>query len=244
MARSRAKRKNSEALEFGGTFELDWRAGEFADMTWRAAQGVLREMTEKVVEQARENVAPGKGPKPHVNEEKSGIHVVRDDDGNVLFYHVDSGNLAESVTSSIGDKKGYLQASVWSDTTKTDGIPYGMYLELGFEPTKLRPPHDKVGSFYRYPWLSPAMLQVAEDYKGMMPTRFRSHLHDAIARSRKKKSLKVLRPITELGSTMARISVYDRILTSIMSDIDAYGYDGREEVDEGMVRDLFRNKKR
>jgi hypothetical protein len=224
-------------LEFGGTFELDWRAGELADLSWKAAQGVMRDMTHDIVAQAKENVAPGKGPKPHETPyEMKGIHGLDVDDA--MFVWEDTGQLADSITAKVGEKKGFLQVSIWSDTDKTEGVPYGMYLELGFQPTNLHDPGFRRGNLFRYPWLAPAALQVSEQYRDMMPRKFRHHLHDSVARANKKKSLKILRPITEAGT---RMIAAHRYTTRDQGDLDIYGYDGRQDVDMEMVDDSFRN---
>ena len=234
-----ARRRTSSNLEFGGTFEMDWRAGEFADMAWRAAQGVLREAVDRVVEQAKENVSPGKGPKEHTTaREQMGIHT------GTIHSYVDTGKLRDSITSSVSEKSGHLIASVWSDTAKTDGIPYGMYLELGFHPTDPFFLNRRYGSFYRYPWLGPAFLKVAEEYKGMIPGRFRHHLHDAVARGKKKQSLKIIRPITKITNIAIEFKRGTRQMLDRLEDLQAYGHDNQPDVDTSLLKERLENRKR
>lgn len=240
------KRTSSQALEFGGTFEMDWRGGELAELAWGVAQEILRDAVDDVVRKAKENVKPGRGPKPHTTSgERVGIHF------GSLFNYGDTGKLRDSVTSSISRKSGFLIASVWSDTAKTGGIPYGMYLELGFHPADPFRAGKRYGSFYRYPWLGPAFLEVAEEYKDMMPARFRHHLQDKEAKGRNKTYVKILRKITDTSNIMIQFKRGTRRMRDRLERLETYGYNqvGTDEhgtavfdVDPELMRQSGKNR--
>lgn len=237
QASSQSRRSSSQALEFGGTFEMDWKGGVFADMAWSAARTVLGEATQKIVERARHHVSPGVGPMPHdTEEERAGIHK------GTMFEYEDTGKLHDSITSSVSKKSGFLIASVWSDTAKTGGVPYGMYLELGFHPSDKLNKGRKTGSFYRYPWLSLAYQDVLPEFSDYIPARLRHHLHDTIQRGRSKKSLLLIRPITDTSGTMIQLHRGMRGIEDHLRNLSVYGYDGWTDDDtERMIGQSFQN---
>lgn len=110
------------------------------DFDNRYAKQVARDFCESVVldmlidatEQARLNVSPGMGPGPHPH----------------VSEHVDTGRLAAAIETDVEvDQDGVMGVVGVADEPMAT---YGAALELGW--------HTKNGSFYRYPWLAPAVL--------------------------------------------------------------------------------------
>lgn len=132
----------------------------------RYAKQVARDFCESVVldmlidaaEQARVNVSPGVGPGPHP-------HVNR---------HVDTGRLREAIVTDIevtGD--GVMGAVGVADEPMAT---YGAALELGW--------HTKAGTFYRYPWLAPALQGVGGDLRVRAGRKVKSYFQGRRMRGR------------------------------------------------------------
>ena len=80
---------------------------------------------------AQRNVAPGRGPGPHPHRTGS--------------KHEDAGELMRDVHTHTVHRGFMEEVKVYTNTD------YGVYLEVGW--------HTKAGTFYRYPWLYPALAQ-------------------------------------------------------------------------------------
>lgn len=111
------------------TVEFDNRYAK--DVGREFCEGVVLDMLIDAVAQAKINVSPGMGPGPHPH----------------VSGHEDTGRLAAAIQADI---------EVTDDSvTGTVGVQdepmatYGSALELGW--------HTKAGTFYRYPWLAPAL---------------------------------------------------------------------------------------
>lgn len=96
------------------------------------ARKIMQDTAMAVKVQAKHNVAPGIGPGPHPHRTP----------------HVDTGNLMRSIFYRTW-QKGKLEVGF------TVGTPlnYGLFLEVGWQ--------TKSGSFFRYPWLMPALMSAA-----------------------------------------------------------------------------------
>ena len=86
---------------------------------------------EDVIRQARDNVAPGKGPSVHPH----------------TSYHVDTGTLMASLKKTVEDGAQGPLLVISSDCI------YSIFLELGWTTAS--------GSYYRYPYLMPALYTQA-----------------------------------------------------------------------------------
>lgn len=96
------------------------------------ARALVLELARATQLAARENVAPGRGPGPHPH--RSG--------------HTDTGELRDNIEIKEV-QQGFLKTAL----AYTD-LLHGLYLELGW--------HTRAGTFYRYPWLKPALDKALE----------------------------------------------------------------------------------
>ena len=90
----------------------------------RAAFG---DLGDAIVETARENVAPGRGPSQHPHR----------------WPHEDTGDLQASIEKQVGDGLKGPELAVGF------GEYYGAILEMGY--------HTSTGRWVQYPWLMPAV---------------------------------------------------------------------------------------
>lgn len=113
--------------------QVNLRAKEVKAAGPAFAREFARQMGERTVKYAKENVAQGFGPGPHPHRSE----------------HEDTGALAESVKMELVNQGFLIVAKVYTD------LAYGKHLELGW--------HTKNGNFYRYPWLAPAGERARQD---------------------------------------------------------------------------------
>lgn len=103
----------------------------FAQLKEGLTDGIL-DFGGLIEERARHNVSPGVGPGPHPHRADHG------------WEWQDTGTLRDDIEAEpyqAQNRVGVL-VGAWS-------VGYGRYLELGF--------HGPSGTFYRYPWLQPAL---------------------------------------------------------------------------------------
>ncbi len=97
------------------------------------ARKVVKRVAFEVKKQAKANVAPGVGPGPHPH----------------VSGHTDTGDLMRDIFY-----RSWIEGVLIGMRIGTT-IDYGLFLELGW--------HTKSGSFYRYPWLAPALQKVGPE---------------------------------------------------------------------------------
>jgi hypothetical protein len=114
--------------------EINNRTAEVAARGDTFAKALALVMAHEAAHEARQNVAPGKGPGPHPHKPGSN--------------HIDTGHLMRNIEVEPQDRGFLKTATVFTE------VPYGTYLEIGWIN-----PHS--GNFWRYPWLWPA-VQVAQ----------------------------------------------------------------------------------
>ena len=145
-------------LELVGRVEVHKRAKEVRAMGEGFAAMYVNDLGTMIMEQAKLNVEPGKGPGPHPHRVE----------------HTDTGALRDSVKMRF-EHRGFLETVyVFSD------LNYGVFLELGFHA-------NWGGAFIQYPWLAPAYLQVldsADNYlRATARLWFNETVQDKIQRS-------------------------------------------------------------
>jgi len=133
--------------------EVNLRTREVA----AAGQGFAREFADQLgartAELARANVAPGSGPGPHPHRP---VPPFRE--------HTDTGELMRSIQVKAVSM-GFLETTqVFTD------LDWGLYLEAGW--------HSASGRFWRYPWLSVAMMRAQEDAAGIARSTSRRWFSD------------------------------------------------------------------
>lgn len=121
-------------------------------------KSVVLDMVIDATEQARLNVSPGMGPGPHPHVSK----------------HVNTGRLAAAIENDIevGENGVVGVVGVAEEPMAT----YGAALELGW--------HAKNGTFYRYPWLAPAVLGVGGDLRVRAGRKVKSYFQGRRMRRR------------------------------------------------------------
>ena len=118
---------------------LSYKEMVVAQAAERSAHLVNR-FCEEVALNAADRVSPGHGPGPHPHR------TPHEDTGNardaILTELIDNLPADYKITKRVG-------AMVWIDLSKA---AYLIYLEMGW--------HTKAGTFYKYPWLIPAVSEV------------------------------------------------------------------------------------
>lgn len=116
--------------------EVNSRTREVAARGDTFAKALALSMAHEGAREARQNVAPGKGPGPHPHKPGSN--------------HIDTGDLMRSI-EVIPEERGFLKTA-----NITTDLDYGTYLEVGWT-------DPRTGRFWRYPWLWPAVQKVQAD---------------------------------------------------------------------------------
>lgn len=106
---------------------------DFFPQTRDKALKVMKGMAADIQEQAKHNVEPGVGPGPHPHRTP----------------HEDTGALMRSIKKKVWEKRSEVGFAVYTDKD------YGLFLEIGW--------HSAAGNFWRYPWLLPALRDVAPE---------------------------------------------------------------------------------
>lgn len=122
------------------------RTKEVRDLSLTAFYEYVEKTTDDVVAEAYHNVSPGVGPGPHPH----------------ISSHEDTGLLADSIEHTTTRQGFLIEGEVWS------GLDYGFFLEYGW----ITPD----GRFFRYPWLSPALMHSLRDAEGLVKDSFRRYV--------------------------------------------------------------------
>ena len=120
----------------------------------RCGDNFLNLVMDKIVFYARRNVQPGLGPGPHPHRTK----------------HMDTGTLARAIIWSKvpgvwGGRTVHVAPSAVNYLNNVPAWYYGAVLERGWHA-------GKDGTFYKYPWMAPAVDRVAQDVPEYLKTHF------------------------------------------------------------------------
>lgn len=142
-------------LEFKATLQLNSRSRAFKNKAVEVSEHAVREILNLAMQYAKDNVAPGKGPSPHVGGFNEGH--------NSPWQPDDTGNLGNSL------KKKMVFRGFLTEGYITTDLAYGTYLEVGWR---------KGSHFFRYPWMKPAFLKAMGEFPRVAAARLRTEMND------------------------------------------------------------------
>lgn len=122
-------------MRLAATMRVDFNSRQAKAMGESFTAECAAAFGDRVMELAKRNVAPGKGPGPHPHKQPG---------------RVDTGNLQDSIQADIHKTASAAVVTVFTP------LDYGTYLEAGW--------HAPSGRFYRYPWLWPAINQAQKEF--------------------------------------------------------------------------------
>jgi hypothetical protein len=219
------KRVAPEDLQVTASISWDHRVDEFIKETFQQAAIAVVQTLANAQEQARKNVARGRGPSEHTAKERASegwSHAERDHG----FDWSDTGALADAIkihenmaklegkTTRVGLIGGSLRvAPIETENPYTlvkRVVNYGAYLELGFTPKIIRMvggnPTWVSGRYVRYPFLAPAMYMATKDLPSLIGVSLSNQLRDLGAtRPGKRKGKRIIDEQAITYETLNRI---------------------------------------